>query len=113
MQVKINQSVLRQELQKISSHLLTKAIEEGILVAKENVAIDTSSLRESIRMGEIEINGDKISAQIIAGGEDYTGQIMPGTGKRGNVIDYAIDQEIKTGFLSSAIPAIIESLTTS
>jgi hypothetical protein len=112
MKIEMNQSILKHKLQRISIDLLVKAIEEGILVARENVPIDTSSLRESIRMGEIEINGDIVSTQLVAGGEDYTDQIMSLTGKRGNIVDYAIDQEIKTGFLSSAIPAIIESLTT-
>jgi hypothetical protein len=80
------------------------------MMAKQNTPIDTSSLRESIRVSEVIIDGDRVSARLIAGGLDFTHTYFRETGKRGNVVDYAIDQEIIHNFLGGSIATIVDAI---
>jgi hypothetical protein len=86
------------------------ALEEGAIVAKELAPIDTSSLSESIRVSDYEIDGDRVSAKLKAGGVDYSSTFFSKTGKRGNVVDYAMQQESIHNFIGQSIPTIIDRL---
>lgn len=99
-----------QQLKRNLQEHLNLALEAGRDYSKEVVAIDTSSLQLSIEAVPAIVVGDLIVGAVKAGGEDYTGQILS-TGKEGRYVDYAIHQENKTGFLSSATPIIISELT--
>jgi hypothetical protein len=90
---------------------LASALESGKYVAKSNCPIDTSSLYESIRVEEPTVDGTTIKGALLAGGVDYRDRTFLSTGKQGNLVDYANEQNIKTGFLDSAAPTIFNEAT--
>jgi subtilisin family serine protease len=88
-------------------------MEEGAMVAKELAPIDTSSLSESIRVSNYNIDGDRVTVKLIAGGIDYSHTYFSSTGKIGNVVDYAMQQESIHNFMGQSIPTIIDRIENS
>lgn len=104
--ISINQAGLNQLADRLLHHVLIPAMEEGVLVAQGHAPIDTSSLMEDIRVQDAGIEGGNPVAYLAVGGGDYRGQTMSKTGKTGNLVDYAMIQESKHGFLESGAIAI-------
>lgn len=89
---------------------LTPKIREAREVARATAPVDTSSLQESIR-SEVAVTSAAIVIDLIAGGVDYSGQIMSSTGELGNVVDYAAEQEAIHGFLAHAQATLVSGLS--
>jgi hypothetical protein len=89
------------------TQLEQSAMEAGVVIARDRCPVDTSSLQESIRTENLTINPGRITCDLVAGGEDYTGVVMVRTGKLGRDVDYADKQEAKHGFIVGAVPAIV------
>lgn len=92
-----------------------KAMGKGAVFVRANVPVDTSSLKTSttnkfgIPIPDLQI-GAETDILLTVGGVDFSGRIMPETGKVGKLVDYAIYQEYKHLFLQSAmadVPAAI------
>jgi hypothetical protein len=105
----INPLFLEQLRGDLTRHM-RQAVERGAAYSRDVCPVDTSSLQESIRVSPAELRGKVIEIDLLAGGEDYSGQLMASTGKTGNIVDYAAEQEAATAFLSSASSPIISSL---
>jgi hypothetical protein len=108
MQIIINQKGLELFHQELAAKL-DEAMLAGVIFAQGNCPIDTSSLQESIHATPSVISTNRIHAQLVAGGEDFTGKLMR-TGKLGKYVDYAGNQEAVHGFLVGSIPSIVNEL---
>lgn len=106
--IKINKAAINQARQQLAIDLVP-VVANGTEVAKGLAPVDTSSLQESIRT-EIRVEGNKIVIDLVAGGVDYSGQVMASTGEIGNVVDYAADQEAIHGFLSLGAATTLEQI---
>lgn len=104
MQIKINRGGMRSARQSLLV-ALKEPLADAVEVSKSLTPIDTSSLQESI--AGIAVGIDKaIVLQITAGGQDYRGQVMTSTGRLGNLVDYAREQEAIHGFLEIGLATL-------
>lgn len=94
---------------------IEEAIESGFEVLQDETRVDTSSLRSSAAAivpsaqsmeRSLKREATAIEAFLQYGGEDFTGQTMPDTGKPGKRVTYVKDQEEKTNALLNAGRAI-------
>ena len=110
MKITLNPNAI-DRINKVVAQRMTHALEAGAIDAKQTAPIDTSSYEASIRVPPVTITDTgKLHGQILAGGVDYSGQIMPTTGKQGNVVDYAMAIEARTGNLAGAWSSIEDAL---
>jgi hypothetical protein len=98
-------------INQIVARKMKRALEAGAIDVKHTAPIDTSSYESSIRVPPIQTTeSGKLHGQILAGGVDYSGQIMPTTGKEGKRVDYARDIEARTGNLAGAWSTVQDEL---
>lgn len=100
MKVTINQQGMDALNMRLLTRVLIPAMEYGVEETRSHTHIDTSSLLESTRLIDpgFDMHGNP-RVSIAQGGEDYRGQIMGMTGEEGNLVDYALDQEMQHGAL--------------
>lgn len=85
-----------------------KAMGKASVQVRGNVPIDTSSMKNSTqnKFGiplASSVIGGTTEILLTVGGVDFTGRVMPETGKVGKLVDYAIYQEYKHLFLQTAM----------
>jgi hypothetical protein len=98
-------------INQIVARRMRQALVAGAIDAKHTAPIDTSSYESSIRVPPIKTtDSGKLHGRILAGGVDYSGQIMPTTGKEGKRVNYARDIEARTGNLAGAWSTIQDEL---
>jgi hypothetical protein len=103
-------SSVNTQLDAILMRRLRRSLEAGKITAINNCPVDTSSLQESIRVA-IDKTDTQIIGQLIAGGVDFSGTTMK-SGKPGNYVDYAKDQNDIHQFMEaggSVIKMVIKS----
>lgn len=106
------------EIAKAVVEATNKAIALTVLEIQATAPVDTSSLQTDTNPFFIkELDGKNYSklysGEIVVGGGDFRGQTMPSTGKLGNLVDYAIYQEIKHLYIEDAVnllPGILINL---
>lgn len=96
------------ELAKVVVDATNKAIARTTEEIQATAPVDTSSLQTDTNPFYIPTldgrNFRKVySGEIVVGGGDFRGQVMPSTGKDGNLVDYAIYQEIKHLYIEDAV----------
>jgi hypothetical protein len=97
-----------QLLDHASAHL-DQAMAGAVQFAEGIAPIDTSSYQLSIRKDVMSGDGLIRTGAVLAGGEDYSGQILS-TGKEGRFVDYAIDIEIREGTMANSIGALLSGV---
>jgi hypothetical protein len=110
MKILINQAGLDHLADRLLHQVLVPAMEIGMETAKAYAPVDTSSLQTDIRVQNAKVENGNPTAELAAGGGDYRGMIMK-TGKEGKLVDYALQQEIKHGFLESGIMAAVAEIS--
>jgi hypothetical protein len=93
---------IREQIVAALSPVIDRKLQAGLVSARDNVAIDTSSLKTDIRLYEAELEGDLLIGELVVGGGDYRNQILPETGKKGRKVDYAVAQNEATRFMDIA-----------
>lgn len=96
------------EIAKVVVDATNEAITETVKLIQDTAPVDTSSLKTDTNPFYIEsVDGKSYSkvysGEIVVGGGDFRGQTMPETGKLGNLVDYAIYQEIKHLYIQDAV----------
>lgn len=96
------------ELAKVVVDATNDAIAITTEVIRQTAPVDTSSLKNDTNPFFIKsLDGKNFkgvySGEIVVGGGDFTGQTMPETGKPGNLVDYAIYQELKHLYIEDAV----------
>ncbi len=106
--IKISRGGMRSARQSLLT-ALREPLANAVEVSKALTPVDTSSLQESVAGMAVSID-KAIVLQITAGGEDYRGQVMTSTGRLGNLVDYAIEQEAIHGFLEIGLATLATAI---
>jgi hypothetical protein len=104
----MDQKILEQ-LVDHAARKLEDAMDAAVDYGQSIATIDTSSYQQSIHREGLDGTGLIRTGAIVAGGLDFTGQILS-TGKEGRLVDYAGEREAIDGTLGQTMGVLISEV---